>query len=626
MSRLAPWCVASVALVGTACSGGSSSSTPPAAPPAVLASSTIGPAGGVVTTSGGASLQVPRGALDSDTLISIIEAEAATSARAGKYGFEPDGQVFARPVTVWLPVAGGKSAAFVYWAQPEGGFAPVGGVVESGRVRAEVSHFSDGYVDDATSTRAVSGSRVITLVSQSGIANVGVDLSTRTVKALVPRAGGGYDVYPGFGRADGTFHVPGVPVGPFFLQLGNRFVWTAENVVDLGEVQPGRRGLEAMAPTAVVPVTFDLSNLAPWQPPPRQGALGDRLDVFSGDSNTWIWNVVPGGPLATGATAASGSAANLLTCGSRLVPTNAVRGERGDRLVVAQQHVATSPTGVPYQAMTRVLEPVGLTVAPDVPVSLAGALADVSLASTVALTWDFGAFHAAVEADAGPTAQVRIDNFTNRFRIVGQAGGLAYGTHLLAGKPDFLTLPLDPATVTTVATGVMPYGTPLAGSWGAHWIATADLHVPVLIGSTEATFVTSVRSMGAATDTVALDGPRLGLVRAPKVNGLDLFAPQHGVGLTPTLSWDPPTIGTADGYSVQLLRIEGVGSPPWTYLATFDTKSTSLEVPPGLVQGGREYLVIIRAFRRGVRVEAPLRIDLPVDESTQVTARFWPDP
>jgi hypothetical protein len=631
------WCWLALPLVVAGCSGSDGPHGPPAK---VLATSVVGPEGGSVVVPGGASIEIPVGAVDTPTAISITEVEAATSTRTGRYGFEPDGQVFARPAVVRLPVAAGKASAFVFWAQPEGGYDPVGGVVESGSVRAEVSHFSEGYEDDDTPTRAVSGSRVITRLASSGIANVPVDLTTgwgparidpTPVRAYVARSGGGYDVYDGFGRANGTFRVPGVPVGPCLLQVGSRFVYTAENVVDLGEVVPGRRGLvkiEPLATAAPVTASFSLGNLAPWgsvaTSPDR---IGDRIDVFSGDSSTWVFGaqMALSPALIPGATTLSGSV-DLLRTGSKIVPMNEVCAAKGDHLVVAQQHVATSPTGVPYQAMTRVFEPPPVDLAPGVPLSLAGAFSDVTLASSIAVSWDFAAFHATVDAEAIPTRVEYGDQFANRFRVVGQAGGLEYGTHLYVTKPDFLIVPVDPASTTTLDTGAMAYGTPLAGRWGAHWIASADVHTPVQVGTIRAGFVASVRSMGPVTDTsVTLDGPRLGLPRAPRVNGQDLFSRRDGVGLTPTLAWDPPSIGSADGYTVQLVRLDGgTASPPWTYVAAFDTSRTTLELPPGVLEAGKEHVVIIRAYRRGVRVAAPLRIDLPLDEGVQVTAKLTP--
>jgi hypothetical protein len=619
-----------LAVVVAACGGSKGASEPAGPPPRVLASDVVGPAGGTVVVPDGASLDIPPGALDTLTTVHVTEVQATSTGKTGVYGFEPDGTVFAKPVTVRLPAPAGTTQAFVWWVQPGGGFEPVGGAVAAGFVEAQVSHFSGGYVGDATPTRTVSGSRMITRLSSYGIANVARDLSAVPVRAYVARGGGGYDRYDGAGQADGTFRVPGVPVGPYLLQVGTRYVRSDQDVIDLGEVQPGRRALDVIDPNATVPATFNLSNLAPWRTPASADGItiGDRVDLFSGDSNTWFWRIQGGlsPALATDATSFSGSLANLVTSGSRLVPTNALRAEKGDHLVVAQQHATVSPTGRPYQAMTRTFEPGPTTVAPGTPLSLSGAFADVALASTVTLSWDFGAYRAAVIADANPASTtITTDQFQNRFRVVGQAGGLAYGTHLTIGKPDFLILPVDPASTTTVESGVMSFGTPLQGDWGAHWIAAADVCVTTTVGTNNSYFPVSIRSYGALADTVTLGAPALGLPRAPMVNGTrSLFARQDGVGLTPTLSWTVPSPGPADGYTVQVLRLDGTGSPPWAYVAMLDTSETSLELPAGVLETGKEYMVIIRAYRRGVRVEAPLRIDLPLDEGVQVTAKFTP--
>jgi hypothetical protein len=59
-------------------------------------------------------------------------------------------------------------------------------------------------------------------------------------------------------------------------------------------------------------------------------------------------------------------------------------------------------------------------------------------------------------------------------------------------------------------------------------------------------------------------------------------------------------------------------------VAFIDTAETSLALPPGILQDGSSYLAVIRAYRRGVRVEAPLRVDLPLHQGVQVTETFAP--
>jgi hypothetical protein len=222
-----------------------------------------------------------------------------------------------------------------------------------------------------------------------------------------------------------------------------------------------------------------------------------------------------------------------------------------------------------------------------------------------------------------------VDRFPPRFRVVGQPGGLRYGTHEFIQKADLLALPLAAGT-GRVETGAMAYGTPTQGDWGAHWIATVDRVLSVGLDGTfggtgpQGGFPVSIRTMAAASPAVALPAPVISLPRNPRAGGQDLFAPLGGVGLTPTFSWDPPTIGLPDLYTLMLLRFEVGGSSPWTYLALLNTTGTSIELPPGLLETGRRYLVILRATRRSVVEEAPLRLQLPISSASQVTMPFEP--
>jgi hypothetical protein len=609
--------LAAAVLIGCPGSGGS---PPPAR--TVLAEATIGAPGGTVAAPDGPSLTIPAGALDTPTTIRIT---AVGDPSAARYGFEPSGQVFARPVAVRMPVAAGTTTASLWWEKPGGGFEPVGGTLDQGAIVAEVAHFCGGYAGGDEGKRTVSGSRVITLAASDRIYNVPVDLTAATVAAWVPRSGGGYDAYPGEGSADGLFRVPAVPDGSFLLQVGSRLVRTSQSVIDLGELMPGRPGLQTVDLAQTLPLTLDLTNLAAWQPAfPATQVLGDRLDVFSADANDWFWGVdsALSAQLAPGATALAGSL-DLLHAGTKKVPVFAVDGTRGDHLVVAQQSAAVSSGGIAYQATSRVLEPAPMTLAPGATASLAGALADVARDHALDVAWSFGSWTSALAADANPAAVPLSGPFANRFRVVGQAGGLRYGTHELICKPDFLTAPVPDGT-DLFATGEMRFGMPLSGDWGAHWIASADRAVPVQVGTTTASFPVAIRSMGALGDPFPAGAPVIGLPRSPTVNGASLFAAQTGVGLAPTLAWDPPAIGSADGYGVQIVDLLGTGDPPWRYVAFVDTSLPAVELPPGILQAGHTYRAVIRAYRRGIRVEAPLRIALPVDVALQVTATFAP--
>jgi hypothetical protein len=405
------------------------------------------------------------------------------------------------------------------------------------------------------------------------------------------------------------------------LKVGNRYVRTSEDVVDMGRVVPGRRDLVEVSLTTPITVHYNLQNLASWgTPASTPGEIGDRIDVFSVEANSWFWgeqvNLTPGATTLE-------SAINLFGASSKKVPAYALDAARGDRLVVAQQSPATTASGTRYQAMSRVFESAPISATGGSTIDLVGTFDDVAQSRAVSVTWPFATWESAVTADANPRAVAYSDQFTNRFRVVGQAGGLRYGTHELITKPDFLALPIAAGT-PSVSSGRMSFGTPLSGDWGIHWIATADRAVPVQIGAIQGSFIASVRTIAALDGDVQLLGPQLGLPRSPRIGGQDLFTARTGVGLTPTLSWDPPSPGPADGYSVMIVQLVGTGNPPWRYVAFIDTAQTSIALPPGILQGGATYFAVIRACQRGVRVDAPLRVDLPLHLGIQVTETFTP--
>lgn len=106
----------------------------------------IGPGGGVVNGPG-ASLTVPPGALDADTEITIEPGGAAPSgytALSSMFHFTPDGLVFKKAATVEIDFQGSNPA--VYWSTESGGYEALPTTIAGARARADVVHFSVGFV------------------------------------------------------------------------------------------------------------------------------------------------------------------------------------------------------------------------------------------------------------------------------------------------------------------------------------------------------------------------------------------------------------------------------------------------------------------------------------------------
>ena len=82
--------------------------------------------------------------------------------------------------------------------------------------------------------------------------------------------------------------------------------------------------------------------------------------------------------------------------------------------------------------------------------------------------------------------------------------------------------------------------------------------------------------------------PMVGVVTNPSVGGGDFFTERTGIGLTPTLSWTPPTTGIANLYIVGVFQLSNDGGNTDAFkIATMQTQRSSITLPPGLLVAGQ---------------------------------------
>lgn len=113
----------------------------------------IGSAGGMIEHEG-VALEIPAGALDEEIEISIsTSSEAAPegyAAHSPVYVFEPDGLQFAVPAEVSITFQGDVDPS-IQWSLRDGdGFEPLATQRSAAVARGAVTHFSRGFVGDAT--------------------------------------------------------------------------------------------------------------------------------------------------------------------------------------------------------------------------------------------------------------------------------------------------------------------------------------------------------------------------------------------------------------------------------------------------------------------------------------------
>lgn len=114
---------------------------------------TVGAEGGTLTL-GDLAIEVPAGALAEATELRVsVAASAAPDPFTGfspVFHFEPEGLVFARPVTVRIPFVGDLDTASVFWTALGGSaYTPLSTRLEGRIAIAETTHFSSAFVGTA---------------------------------------------------------------------------------------------------------------------------------------------------------------------------------------------------------------------------------------------------------------------------------------------------------------------------------------------------------------------------------------------------------------------------------------------------------------------------------------------
>ncbi|OGQ80130.1 MAG: hypothetical protein A2289_12935 [Deltaproteobacteria bacterium RIFOXYA12_FULL_58_15] len=119
--------------------------------PLAFAKQVIDASGGrIVVGDDQLTVDIPAGAVDGSVTIQVTETSMAppddVDVFSPVYVFEPDGLVFAEPVTVTFQIAAPSKIATVYWSRPsDAGYDDIGGETIGDEIAVAVSHFSNGF-------------------------------------------------------------------------------------------------------------------------------------------------------------------------------------------------------------------------------------------------------------------------------------------------------------------------------------------------------------------------------------------------------------------------------------------------------------------------------------------------
>jgi hypothetical protein len=539
----------------------------------------------------------------------------------------------------------GTAFTFSLTSEPTG--ATLSGNTISWTPTAQQSRISNSFTVTATASGGASAtqswavtpsgtiriSRIDTLWNESGSTNTPFDWSLLSsyVAALVPQPDGSFKSLSGTAGANGTFEIPNVPAGYYWLRLGPRDTyWTSSSTFDVGNDFFAPTANTALTTNSTTYFNFSFTSLDPTTArgllridaleagmPPYSTltnagstafvggfAINGNLD-YSGIKNAFVRQYEPTafgsvdgyvlGPELTlsNLSLTTGGHNTISGALNPTVPASINLSVKGSAWVPLFDHIAPTMPAASGGSFSLSVQPFIASDGPNV--------SPTNPSLPIDLIWTGGNFSAFLTSSSCPTNSTVATLSTN---------------------PP-LTTSTNPPLTTDVEAGTVQYSDPFPATWRRTFrvCQSASVAVPVPGGTTQGITLTNSQTTSLPTATVQ---PLISPVQNPKINGADLFTAGTINGTAVTLSWDPPAIGTSFGYNVAIMSTTTFpnGSVGYFSSTTLGTAKTSMTIPPDLLRSGQTYLFVIssRVDGRANMETSPHRSSLPVANADVISA------
>jgi hypothetical protein len=461
-------------------------------------------------------------------------------------------------------------------------------------------------------------SRIDTVWNEKGSTTKPFDWSpiSSSVAALVPKPDGTFQSLSGTAGPNGTFDIPNVPSGYYWLRLDTRDIyWTSSSTFDAGSDIFTAAGV-GLAPTAST-TYFDF-NFTSLNPLP----VSSRLQIKALETGMPPYEALtnPGSTTFIGGTAVGGSLdysaiKHLFVMQYEPASFGSIQGYvMGPELTLSDQ----SFTSGGHNAVSGSLNP-------KVPTSINLSIQGSAWAplfdhvAPMAVSAIGGSFYLSVQpyiAANGPN--LSLTNVKLPIDLIWTANGNS--------SPSFFTptCAVSPPSMSDVEAGNVQYSDPYPAAWRRTFrvCQVASVNIPLPEGQTRSTNLTNTQTTDLPTGTVK---PLLSAVQNPKINGADLFTASTVNSTAVTLSWDPPAIGTPYGYNVSIMSpttVFSTGSVTYITSAILATAKTSMIIPPDVLAPGKAYFFLITSLADGkANMEtSPHRSALPTASAEIVSA------
>ena len=450
---------------------------------------------------------------------------------------------------------------------------------------------------------------------------------------LVPQSDGSVTRLQGAANPDGTFSIPDVPAGYYWLQLsttGN--YWTSTSGFDAGADYVGTP-VKTTAQSTTTTINFTLSGLDPIQ-------SQDQFLIQPDTRDTLLPFISGGAPGATTMSFGERVTSNIdfsqistlffnqlepvtsgtfsgLALGPSLTQSNVAITDGGVNTITAA--LLTSPKqSIPLNIKGSSWANNYQNVAPVTPTPR---LTDFAVYAQPFVTDRVASGLATI---TGPDLTMLVPTVpsTAPFSITNyfcqESSGLFPPT--FGGVP---APPVPPVILTDQDFGSISYGDPFPSAWPRVFEicqqATVQIPRPNSTTITDTFLLTFGETTAIPTAPIA---PLVGPVQNPTLNGNSIFQSATLNSTNATLSWTTPAGAQPFGYYVTVFQLVtlSTGTIQYEGVARFGTAKTSMSVPQ--LAAGSTYIFQIVAWVNGAAnmETSPLRSQLPIAHSTVISA------
>jgi hypothetical protein len=479
-----------------------------------------------------------------------------------------------------------------------------------------------------TPSGTINGSDIATYWSGGQGTQVPLDFSRARAlpSALVPDGMGGMTTYAGQGFSDGTFKIPNVPAGSYWLKFGTAMYWTDASDLDLGRDLAGRpRSGTYQPPSAPVAANLDISGLDPWNGGSTpivydtSTLSGFSPEAMTALSFTYSCTSTSTSTSCTSNPGALGAIPSGVTSFTGQLPMSAtlpVESALGDSAYFFQADIVpTQGTTMGVSRMTKLLGPLSLTLDSNVTSLDISGQFTASPQNTMRLKVRGAGFASSV-LGTNPNAVIDFMGLNALASSALVPDRYAPGSSMLPlglEGPPLTFRRNDPGVVLVAAHtsgqptdydgGDITFINPLPNGVVVY---RAEQNAAVFMGQFGTTNYYMVGSTGYYTTKAPavdapFDAPMLN-VQDPQINGIGLF--QATTAVQPiTLTWRAPVGLSPSGYIINAIAIEPcTGTPTGGTCVGFSspgilyTSGTSVTFPSGFLTDGKSYIFEIQAW------------------------------